>query len=103
MVKCYVPLKRGNLYSSSTIISIIRNFCTTGRAYHGDNLVIGKIHPSQKCCYVAFAGKEHWYSSYDVLVNEGTYVLMYIIAELLDYSQVNLSDLINHLKSSYFT
>ena len=47
-----------------------------GRAYHsfGRHLVIGKIQPSHRCIYVPFAGGEHKYNKYEVLVNPGNRV-----------------------------
>ena len=33
---------------------------------------MGKVHPSHRCCYVPYAGKEHKHEDYEVLVNPGT-------------------------------
>ena len=40
-----------------------------GRANHLGNLLPGKVHPSHKCCYIAYGGKEHKHSNYEVLIN----------------------------------
>jgi hypothetical protein len=39
-----------------------------GRTEHESTTTIGKIHPSHKCCYVAYGGKEHTHDGYEVLV-----------------------------------
>ncbi|CAG0886304.1 unnamed protein product [Darwinula stevensoni] len=39
-----------------------------GRCKHGDDLVCGKVHPSHGVCYISYAGKEHHYQDYEVLV-----------------------------------
>ncbi len=32
---------------------------------------MGKVHPSHRCCYVAYGGSEHKKDAYEVLVNPG--------------------------------
>lgn len=39
-----------------------------GRAFHAGTLTCGKVHPSQKCLYIPYRGKEHWYSTYEILI-----------------------------------
>ncbi|KFB36478.1 hypothetical protein ZHAS_00003629 [Anopheles sinensis] len=39
-----------------------------GRAYHGDDLLPGKIHPSLKRLYVSAGGREYYYNNYEALV-----------------------------------
>jgi hypothetical protein len=39
-----------------------------GRVTHNNALTVGKIHPSHGCLYIPYAGKEHAYSHYEVLV-----------------------------------
>ncbi|OQR74200.1 hypothetical protein BIW11_09228 [Tropilaelaps mercedesae] len=38
-----------------------------GRAKHEDSLTVGKIQPSQHCCYIAYGGREIRCSDYEVL------------------------------------
>ena len=45
-----------------------------GRARRGKHLIIGKVQPSHQCIYVPFAGREHRYNRYEVLVNPGNLV-----------------------------
>jgi Protein of unknown function (DUF3421) len=39
-----------------------------GRVTHNNALTVGKVHPSHRCLYIPYAGKEHAYSRYEVLV-----------------------------------
>jgi hypothetical protein len=39
-----------------------------GRVTHNNALTPGKIHPSHRCLYIPYAGEEHKYSHYEVLV-----------------------------------
>ncbi|XP_075156713.1 uncharacterized protein LOC142229992 [Haematobia irritans] len=39
------------------------------RAYHGSDLIPGKLHPSHGCCYVPYGGEEHSHRDYEVLCN----------------------------------
>lgn len=39
-----------------------------GRTFHNGTLTIGKIHPSHRCLYIPYGGKERSYDSYEVLV-----------------------------------
>ncbi|XP_077543609.1 natterin-3-like [Haemaphysalis longicornis] len=39
-----------------------------GRTFHAGTLTIGKVHPSHKCLYIPYGGKEHRYEKYEVLV-----------------------------------
>jgi hypothetical protein len=39
-----------------------------GRVTHNNALTVGKIHPSHGCLYIPYAGEEHKYSQYEVLV-----------------------------------
>jgi len=41
-----------------------------GRASHEGALPIGKVHPSHGTCYVPFAGGEHGYADYEILVRK---------------------------------
>ncbi|XP_059053666.1 uncharacterized protein LOC131847953 [Achroia grisella] len=38
-----------------------------GRVKHMSSITPGKVHPSHKCCYISFGGKEISYTSYEVL------------------------------------
>lgn len=39
-----------------------------GRVPHKKSYTLGKVHPSHKCCYISFAGKEIAYKAYDIFV-----------------------------------
>lgn len=38
-----------------------------GRAYHSGAVLPGKVHPSHRCCYVPWGGREHSCRQYEVL------------------------------------
>ena len=42
-----------------------------GRAKKNGHNIVGKVHPSHKCLYVPYGGKEEKYTEYEVLVNPG--------------------------------
>lgn len=39
-----------------------------GRTFHNNTITIGKVHPSHRCLYIPYGGKEHSYDEYEVLV-----------------------------------
>lgn len=39
-----------------------------GRALHDRELIVGKVHPSNNCLYIAYDGKEYRYEQYEVFV-----------------------------------
>lgn len=39
-----------------------------GRIRHKGSMCIGKVHPSHKCLYISFGGKEIAYKSYQIFV-----------------------------------
>lgn len=41
-----------------------------GRILHNGTITIGKVHPSLKCLYIPYEGKEHKYTEYEVLVSK---------------------------------
>ena len=51
----------------------ITSLLDAGRAYHMGSLIVGKVHPSHRCCYVPYDGNEHRKEKYDVLVNPGNF------------------------------
>ncbi|XP_075969767.1 natterin-4-like [Anticarsia gemmatalis] len=44
-----------------------------GRARIEGTLTVGKVHPSHGVCYLSYAGKEHHFPNYEILVNCGLY------------------------------
>ncbi|XP_077500427.1 natterin-3-like, partial [Amblyomma americanum] len=41
-----------------------------GRARHEGMLIPGKVHPSIKCAFIPYEGKEYRYAEYEVLVSK---------------------------------
>ncbi|KAH6948040.1 hypothetical protein HPB50_022609 [Hyalomma asiaticum] len=39
-----------------------------GRTFHSGTLTVGKVHPSHRCLYIPYGGKEHRYTDYEALV-----------------------------------
>jgi len=59
--------------SMSRLSDILQALVAAGRAHHMGSVIVGKVHPSHHCCYIAYGGNEHKKDEYEVLVNPGNF------------------------------
>jgi hypothetical protein len=41
-----------------------------GRAQHEASMTVGKVHPSHGCLFIPYAGKEHTFRDYEILIKK---------------------------------